>query len=209
VVGYEALGRAKMNGVEVLPGELFTIAEGLGRADELSHLLRREQLRAAAALPREAEVFLNTHPTELRTAGTLVESLETAGKRNGTRVCIEIHETAAMDLALLAGLREKLAAIGVSVAFDDFGTGQPRLFELAEISPMYLKFDRAWIHDLDNASERRLELVKTLIRMVQGFKITPIAEGVERGEEAQACAELGFELAQGYYLGRPDRAETF
>ena len=181
VVGYEALGRATMNGAEVLPGELFTIAEGLGRAAELSHLLRREQLRDGAMLPEDSEIFLNTHPAELRSASTLVDSLETAGKRNGSRprVCIEIHETAAMDLKLLAGLREKLATMGVNVAFDDFGTGQPRLFELAEISPMYLKFDRAWIHDLDNASERRLELVRTLIRM--GARIQDHADRRRRG----------------------------
>ena len=85
-------------------------------------------------------------------------------------------------------------------------SGQPRLFELAEISPRYVKFDRAWIHDLDHATERRSDLVRSLVRMVQGFKIIPIAEGVERHEEAEACAELGFELAQGFFLGRPDRA---
>ena len=45
--------------------------------------------------------------------------------------------------------------------------------------------------------------------MVQSFHIVPIAEGVEQSEEAEACAELGFELAQGFHLGRPERASAF
>jgi EAL domain-containing protein (putative c-di-GMP-specific phosphodiesterase class I) len=31
----------------------------------------------------------------------------------------------------------------------------------------------------------------------------PLAEGVETAEEAEACRDLGFELAQGYLFGRP------
>lgn len=211
IIGYEALGRATLGDVDIPPGELFGIAEGLGRAAELSDLFRREQLREAAAFAADSELFLNTHPAELTRSRTLAESLERWNDRRGAlpRLCIEINETAAIDLTLLSGLRSQLEALEVGLAFDDFGTGQPRLFELAEISPRYVKFDRAWIHGLDNASERRLDLVKSLVRMVQEFKITPIAEGVERSEEAVACAELGFDLAQGYFLGRPDRASTF
>lgn len=211
VFGYEALGRGTLDGVETPPEELFAIAEGLGRAAELSELFRREQLRHANALPSDPELFLNTHPAELYAVDPLIESLKSWRGRRGSlpRLCIEINETAAIDLALLATLRHKLDSMQINIAFDDFGMGQPRLFELAEISPKYLKFDRAWIHGLDSASERRLELVRTLVRMVQGFNIVPIAEGVEQSEEAEACADLGFELAQGFHLGRPERASTF
>lgn len=207
VAGYEALGRGILGGVDTSPERLFAIAEGLGRTGELSELFRHEQLADAEALPSCPELFLNTHPAELYAVETLIGSLESWCSQEGSRpaLCIEINETAAVDVALLAKLRHQLDALQVNVAFDDFGMGQPRLFELAEISPKYLKFDRAWIKGLDGASERRLELVRTIVGMVRGFHIVPIAEGVEQGEEAEACAEVGFELAQGFHLGRPER----
>jgi EAL domain-containing protein (putative c-di-GMP-specific phosphodiesterase class I) len=211
VIGYEALGRGRLNGHETSVEELFAIAEDLGRAAELSELFRGEQLREALALPGDPEIFLNTHPAELGSERTIVDSLERFRDDNGSlpRLCIEITEAAVTDLAVLGGLSSRLSSFDAAVAFDDFGTGQPRLLELAEISPRYVKFDRSWIRGLAAASSRRHELMTTLILMVQGLGITPIAEGVETVEEAEACADLGFELAQGFFLGRPDRAATF
>lgn len=208
VIGYEALGRGLLDGVELPPSRLFAIAEGLGRAAELAGIFRREQLRDAAMLASNPEIFLNTHPAELRSISALVDSLETWRTRKGPlpRLCIEIHETAVMDLGLMGSLGEKLAAMEIGIAFDDFGTGQPRLFELAEISPKYVKFDGVWVQNLDTATDRRLELVRTLVDMVRGQNIVPIAEGVERLEEMEACIEVGFELGQGTYLGAPERA---
>ncbi len=211
VVGYEALGRGLLDGVETPADSLFAIAEVSGKEVELSELFRSQQLEDAGQLPGDPEIFLNTHPAELRSERTLVESLTNWRVSHGflPRLCIEIHEAAAIDLGLLGGLRKMLDSIDANVAFDDFGTGQPRLFELAEISPRYVKFDRGWVRDLDRASARRAELVSTLTDMVLGLGITPIAEGVERCEEAEACVDLGFELAQGFYLGRPARASAF
>ena len=67
----------------------------------------------------------------------------------------------------------------------------------------------AWIRGLDRASDDRLELVGTLAGAMEKLGIQPIVEGVEQPEEAEACAELGFELGQGFHFGRPERASTF
>ncbi len=211
VVGYEALGRGRLNGAETSVEELFAIAEDLGRAAELSEIFRGEQLREAQALPGDPEVFLNTHPAELGCEGTIVDSLARFRDDHGSlpRLCIEITEAAVTDIAVLGDLCSRLSTFDATVAFDDFGTGQPRLLELAEISPRYVKFDRSWVRGLEAASSRRRELMTTLIDMVERLGITPIAEGVETLAEAEACADLGFELAQGFFLGRPERAATF
>lgn len=208
ILGYEALGRGVLGGLETPPEELFAIADSVGRASELSELFRQVQLKDAADLPGDPEIFLNTHPTELRSKRTLADLLESLPAES-PRLCLEIHEAAATDMSVLHGVRAKLDGMNGSVAFDDFGTGQPRLLELAEIRPRYLKFDRAWIRDLGSATEHRLELVRTLARAVEKLGIRPIVEGVEQAEEAEACGGLGFELAQGFYFGRPERASAF
>ncbi len=46
-------------------------------------------------------------------------------------------------------------------------------------------------------------MVDRLLTMVIDLGVVPIAECVESLEEASACRELGFELAQGNYLGPP------
>lgn len=46
-------------------------------------------------------------------------------------------------------------------------------------------------------------MLQSLVKMVQDLDIAALAEGIETAEEAEACLALGFELAQGYYYGRP------
>jgi EAL domain-containing protein (putative c-di-GMP-specific phosphodiesterase class I) len=42
--------------------------------------------------------------------------------------------------------------------------------------------------------------------MVRSLKVVSLAEGIETEAEAQTCADLGFELGQGYLFGRPAAA---
>ena len=151
---------------------------------------------------------MNTHPKELSDPATLLESLsELRRDHPDANLVLEIHEAAVTELSSLRALRAGLAELEIAVAFDDFGTGQARLLELTEISPQYLKFDAAWVEDLDLASARRREMVSSLLRLVVDLEITPIAECVESAAEARACQSLGFRLAQGNYLGAPTCAE--
>ncbi len=49
-------------------------------------------------------------------------------------------------------------------------------------------------------------MMETLVQMVRDLDIRALAEGVETAEEAEACIDLGFDLAQGYFYGRPSPA---
>ena len=46
-------------------------------------------------------------------------------------------------------------------------------------------------------------MVKGLVEMVHNLDIVPLAEGVETREEAEVSADLGFQLAQGFFFGHP------
>jgi len=39
--------------------------------------------------------------------------------------------------------------------------------------------------------------------MARELGVTALAEGIESVDEARVCKELGFELAQGFFYGRP------
>ena len=49
-------------------------------------------------------------------------------------------------------------------------------------------------------------MIRTLVQMVRDLDVKALAEGVETLEEAEACQEIGFDLAQGFYYGRPSPA---
>ena len=213
VTGYELLGRAKIGNTTATPAELFFIAEKLGDEIALSQAFRTVGLALAKRLPESASateplLFLNTHPAELSDPAALLASVR-ALRRDHPRpsLVLEIHEASVANLSSLRALSAGLEELRIDLAFDDFGTGQARLLELTEVNPRYLKFDAAWVEDLHLASDRRREMVGSLLRMVADLGITPIAECVESRDEAEACHRLGFPFAQGNYFGQPVPAE--
>ena len=49
---------------------------------------------------------------------------------------------------------------------------------------------------------------KALVKMVTDLEIAPLAEGVETDAEGTTCRQLGFQLAQGFYYGKPVPARS-
>ena len=94
----------------------------------------------------------------------------------------------------------------IGLAYDDFGAGQSRLNELVQSPPDYLKFDMSLIHDIDAATLQRQQMVASLVQMVRDLGIISLAEGVETPAEAATCLQMGFELGQGFFFGKPAAA---
>ncbi len=202
--GVECLGRGCHDSFPQSPAELFDMAELFGRAVDLSELMRREGLILAQRAGIRERIFVNTHPSELRAQDRLVEDLTKIRKRfAGLEIVLEIHEHAVAEVAALRALRAGLTALGIGLAFDDFGTGQARLLELVEAQPDFVKFDKSLAGNLDLADTRRQRVVASLVEIVRDLGIATIAEGVTREAEAQACQSAGFQFAQGYYFAGP------
>jgi EAL domain-containing protein (putative c-di-GMP-specific phosphodiesterase class I) len=205
VMAYEALGRGRFPDLPESPVELFDLAGALGPdvQAELSRLFRRKAVELVKDRPEPPMLFVNTHPVELERPG-LVESLEELRAfAPNVDLVLEIHESALAQTDFITWLRNRLLEINVSLAYDDFGAGQARLFELAEAPPHYLKFDRRFVTGLENAPVSRQRLVASLVAAARELLVKTLAEGVENKEEADACLRAGFSLAQGYHFARP------
>lgn len=201
-VGFEVLARSRIAEFPT-PREMFETAEQMDRENELSEVCRNEGVRLGSGMAFGQRLYLNTHPTELR-GSNLIASLEKLrSEAPDQAMSLEIHEGAVTDLEAMAELHKRLIDLDIQLAYDDFGAGQARLLDLVEVPPDVLKFDISLIRDIHKASPKRQKMVETLVSMVQEFGIAPLAEGVETLEEARACQQLGFELAQGFYFGRP------
>jgi len=207
-VGYEALGRSSVYGLET-PDAMFQAASQLDLQIELSRMFRWEAVRASSGLEKPPHLFLNTHPAELDDPG-LIESLQ--GLRNISPrqpITLEIHESAATDGSKMRILQAGLDDLGMKWAYDDFGAGQDRLAQLVEVRPHFIKFDMGLIRGIDQASGARLSMLETLVKMVLDLGIVALAEGVETASEGAACRQIGFQLAQGFHYGKPARANCF
>ena len=202
IVGYEALARSHVVGLEE-PAKMFSAAAQLNLQTTLSDMVRRKSVQETVSINPPPHLFLNTHPAELGTR-ELAESMATIrGISTIQSITLEIHEAAVTDPNELNSLRAALRDLNIGLAFDDFGTGQARIAELAEVQPDYLKFDMSLIRGLHEASAERVRMIQVLVRMVRDIGIVSLAEGIETEQERNICAELGFELAQGFYFGRP------
>ncbi|HEY2826011.1 MAG TPA: EAL domain-containing protein [Pirellulales bacterium] len=205
VIGQEVLARSQIFGLE-MPDAMFQAAAQLDLSVELSRMFRWEGIRCVASLPEPPMLFVNTHPSELTEPG-LIESLQEIRKVSPRQpLVLEVHESAATSASSMRELRRHLQDLDIQMAYDDFGAGRNRLVELIEVPPDYLKFDITLIRNLEE-SQPRQQLLASLVKLTRDLNILTVAEGVETAGEADACREVGFDLAQGFYFGRPAPAQ--
>jgi EAL domain-containing protein (putative c-di-GMP-specific phosphodiesterase class I) len=202
LVGFEALARSEVEGLQSAD-RMFEAAEFLDQAVTLSRACRQSALDSAGLLPRGMRLFLNTHPSECL-EGDVLSMLSAAREAAPeVRLVVEVHEELVGDPRELLAFSDALQELSVELALDDFGKGRSRLKELVQVRPTFVKFDREMIGNLDRAAADEREALRSLVDFLHNLCIFAVAEGIERREEAEACFDLGFDLAQGYYFARP------
>jgi EAL domain-containing protein (putative c-di-GMP-specific phosphodiesterase class I) len=201
-MGYEVLGRSALPGLE-RPKEMFLAASQLNLEAELSVMMRLAGMEHGCNLPQMPTLYLNTHPAEIVSCGLINSLRDLREKFPDQPITLEVHEAAATSPQMMKQLRQSLDKLNMQLAYDDFGSGQSRLVELAMVCPDVVKFDIKFVHDIHLAPPRQRQMLASLVRMVRELNITPLAEGVEQQEEHQVIVEMGFELGQGYLYGKP------
>ncbi|MEQ9407321.1 MAG: EAL domain-containing protein [Fuerstiella sp.] len=202
-VGYEVLVRSRIRGLE-FPDRIFRIASMRMAEARLSEVCRTEGLLAGIQLDPDGCYFLNTHAAELETERFRQSLAELRDDFPNMSIVLEIHEAAITSIGYLTELAALLNDLNIDLAYDDFGAGQARLIELFEVPPKYLKFDLGFVRGLETASKLHKVSVRALVNMVHDLDVIALAEGVETKMQADICAELGFDMAQGYFFGRPE-----
>jgi EAL domain-containing protein (putative c-di-GMP-specific phosphodiesterase class I) len=106
-----------------------------------------------------------------------------------------------------AEIVQKLQALGVRIAIDDFGSGYSSLSHLRHFPIDQLKIDRNFIAGLEREGEARA-IVRAVIDLADALQIEVVAEGIETSEQASHLLSLGCELGQGFHFGRPLPAQV-
>ena len=100
----------------------------------------------------------------------------------------------------------EIKALGVRVAIDDFGTGYASLSNLQRMPVDILKIDKSFVAALNHGGQSR-ELLEAILGVGQALSLAVVAEGIEQQSQMTTLEEMGCEMAQGFLIAKPSRAE--
>jgi EAL domain-containing protein (putative c-di-GMP-specific phosphodiesterase class I)/CheY-like chemotaxis protein len=206
--GYEALARwhHPEHGV-VKPAHFITFLEKNSLISTLSLALLHASLKEIASLPgadnTKFSINVSTDQLSELDLPDYIHSNLIANNINPERLTIEITETGLIrdnksTLDILARFRLK----GFNLAIDDFGTGSAMYEHLQKLPINELKIDKSFISRclIDMKSK---VIVEHTVSLAKQLGIRTVAEGVESGEIASYLKDVGVDIAQGYYFGKP------
>ena len=200
VAGVEAL--ARWDGCDSAD-ELFERAGAARLAERLSRSVQRKAIAMAARWKGPLSTLhlsINALPADLNRAKYdqwLLGVLDAEGL-DPARLTLEIVESAlVIDRPAVAERLERLRAVGIRIAVDDFGTGYAHLAYLTSLPLDLLKIDRALVAHLVGG-ERDQIVVKALIRLARDLDLGVIVEGVETAAQLQLIASWGCDSYQGF-----------
>jgi len=97
---------------------------------------------------------------------------------------------------------QQLAAAGVRVAIDDFGSGYSNFGYLSKLPVSIIKIDKSLIDGVATHPHAVLK-IKAIVQLAAGLGYRTVAEGVETEAQADVLTGLGCDELQGYFLARP------
>lgn len=124
---------------------------------------------------------------------------------------LELEITENIILNQSADLLEALNDLhqqGVSLAFDDYGTGYASLSLLKRFPLTRLKIDRSFVTDMLDSHEDAT-IVRAILQLGHGFRLQVIAEGIETETVYARLRAKGCQEGQGYLFGKPMPAAEF
>ncbi|PIE18794.1 MAG: hypothetical protein CSA66_03995 [Proteobacteria bacterium] len=199
--GWEGLTRPPEGGAFAHVGELFATAAALGRTHEIERRVRWVLAAVAARVPRGVALFVNLEVSSLDDPELFDPKARLS--RVAERVVLEVTERAPLPAPeLLDDKVTRLRALGYRLALDDFGAGTAGFTALSTLRPDVVKFDMELVRDVHRMPSRAhtLRMMRELCRSVGALAL---AEGVEREEELAVLRDIGFDLYQGFLIGRP------
>jgi diguanylate cyclase (GGDEF)-like protein len=215
LLGVEALTRPDAKYGFANPGEVFDLAEQIGRMHELDVLCVGSALaHVPAELPAGTLLFLNLSPQTLDVDADgndwFLELVERS-PLTPERVVIEVTERLGGRSASVARSLSRLREHGFKLALDDVGTGNSGLEMLRKLDAEFVKIDRSIVSAATTERNARAVLMAmaTYGRQTGSFVI---AEGIADKETLDFLGQIGdrdlhadriIQGGQGYALGRP------
>jgi diguanylate cyclase len=189
----------------VMPDMFIGLADASGEMRGITLWTLRRVIADQQKLAREGHVlriFINISGA-LLTDRVFIDAACALVEESPAEIGFEITETAVIrdpDLAI-ANL-ERCAAIGITLAIDDYGSGLSSLAYLKRLPATELKIDKMFITHL-TSSHRDPLIVRSTIDLAHALEMEVTAEGVETPAALALLSVMGCEMVQGYLISPP------
>ena len=205
IFGYEALMRPSTKNLKNIM-EVLTLAKRqakLPQFERLTWVCAMKWFRAhEKELPEGSHLFINSI-ANTSLAPECVEELVRLYPDLLKRVVLEVTEGEAVNSKDMEYKTSCVSRTGGMIALDDYGSGYSSEGSLLNMNVHIVKLDMELVQGIHENPDKQ-ELVASLVHYCKERGILVLAEGVEQLEELQTMLELGADLFQGYYLGRPE-----
>jgi EAL domain-containing protein (putative c-di-GMP-specific phosphodiesterase class I) len=191
-----------------LPVEFLELAEHSGLIQPLTRWILGEAAAAAATLAaQDRPMVVSTNlsfrnlfdPDLLTFIGLLISS----GELSPESVELEVGETELTDDPVRAAeVLGELAALGLRIVVDDFGTGYTSLSSLRHLPLAGLKIDRSFVANI-SSTPADAAIVRSTIDLCHELGFSVGADGVTDAATLSALAGFGCDHAQGLHLSEP------
>jgi diguanylate cyclase (GGDEF)-like protein len=207
IVGFEVLSRIAIEGEAPMEAARFIeFAEKAGVIHRLDSIVMEKALRTVIDLGFRGYIFINLSPRALAVndfVATIKHIVAECGIEPGQLVFEITERDTVKNIVVLEKLIAELKLCGFKLAIDDFGSGFSSFQYLRRFPVDFLKIEGDFIVKiLENQKDR--SFVQTIHQLAADLGIQVIAEHVESEEVLDELRAMGIELAQGYYVGRPD-----
>ena len=196
------------------PLDFIPLAEEAGLMQSLTALVLEravEQCAAWHAGGQPLTVSVNVSATNLLDSGFSGSVMAALARHDvaPASLILEITETTIIrDFDLCKLVIAQLRNLGLGVSIDDFGAGVTSLAYLGSLAASELKLDRSFLSRLATGdTERNVALVRATIALGHKLNMRVVAEGIEDLEALNLLTSIGCDLAQGYYISQPMRAQ--
>lgn len=192
----------------VPPDEFIPLAERTGDVRLLTEWGLRTAVRQLAAWEASGRclaiaVNLSTSDLMNQRLPQVVSALLREYRVPASRLKLEVTESAVMqDAARAQAVLDELAAMGVSLSIDDYGTGYSSLGYIKRLPVSEIKIDKSFVTHLATSEEDNI-LVRSTIELGHNLGLTVVAEGVEDAESLRRLRNYGCDAVQGYFISRP------
>jgi diguanylate cyclase (GGDEF)-like protein/PAS domain S-box-containing protein len=209
VKDYEVLVRMVCDdGKIILPGGFMPAAERFGLIHSVDRWIVSRAIKQLGKLHQGGHmagfsINLSGQAFEDNTLLPLIQEwLDTAGL-DPSLVTFEITETAAIEnLTAAEDFITALKDIGCQFALDDFGSGFSSFAYLKHLPVDKLKIDGAFVKGMAHSSVDQA-MVESMNQVAHALGKVTVAECVENEETLLLLKEMGIDLVQGNFLGRP------
>jgi diguanylate cyclase (GGDEF)-like protein/PAS domain S-box-containing protein len=216
IAGVEALLRLPTTGQGFLiPNQFLHIAEASGLMPRLGEWVVREACRQHrrwrdAGLPA-MNVSINIATQQLRHDGFVTQLANCMAEcgMDPSYLQIELKENIVLGDAEDAVVAlQKIRALGIQVAIDDFGAGHSGVSLLNWLPLDQLKISHSLIRRIGVDVKSRVA-TDTILTLGKSLDLTVVAEGIESETAFDYMRSRGCDQAQGFYFCHPLAADAF